>query len=277
MNPPYTISEEQKKQFAGIYVLEYMINKPHYFSIMLSGDDQDLESILEWLLVKEYVAIRKNDDYIPTEKGREALTRFLSRYSEFLNVFDIYCAVDLEVGEFAFSSYFDFEGDESWRQFLAADRWDDLRIAVAEYKKIDPIEIVFMSFIREDRFGKDEVGWQFDLLLGSVWDEILEICNTAIHWDQLGYEDEQGVVSAKEVAGDIVIQGAEIMLELHKKEADLAPKYLNQYEDEDEDESESTNGEVVEKVVIEEHSTEYYGGYMDPFYISPIWLAVWLI
>ena len=273
MEPRITLNDEKKKQFAGIYVLEYMVNKPHFFPIFLSGNDQDLESILEWLLVKDYVKIRDNEEYIPTEHGREALTKFMARYSEFLNVFDIYCAVDLAGGEFAFSSYFDFDDDTDWRQFLADDRWEDLRIAVAEYKKLDPIEIVFMSFISENRFGRDQTGWQFDLLLGSVWDEIVEICNSAIRWNELGFEDEEGTVSAKEVMEDIIIQGAEIIIELHEKEAGLAPKTFNDYNSE----PRSGNGEVVEQIVIEEHPVSYYGAYRDPYYVSPLWLALWII
>ena len=94
----------------------------------------------------------------------------------------------MEAGDFAFASYFDFDDDIRWREYLDDDRWDDLRVAVADYKKLNPVEIVFMSFISENRFGRNEVGWQFELLLGAVWDEILDICNSAIQWDQLGYE-----------------------------------------------------------------------------------------
>ena len=275
MKPPYTVSEDKKKQFAGIYILEYMINKPHHFPVLLSGNDQDLESVLEWLLIRDYIEIQDSECYIPTEKGRSALTKFLARYTEFLNLFDVYSAVDLAVGEFAFSSYFDFKDNAAWRKFLDDERWDDLRIAVAAYKKLDPIEIVFMSFIAEKRFGRDQIGWQFDLLLGSVWDEILEICNTAIHWNQLGYRNEDGAVPAEEVIEDIIIQGAELMIELHKKEADLAPKYLDNY---DREPSLNNNGNgSMEKVTIEDYPVSHYNAYRDPLYVSPFWLGLWFL
>lgn len=270
----FSISEEKKKQFAGIYVLEYMINKPQQFSIMLSGDDQDLEPILEWLLVKDYVEIRANEDYVATEKGRTSLSKFMERYSDCLNVFDLFCAVDLEAGEFAFSYYSEFDNEEEWRQFLSENRWDDLRIAVADYKKLDPVEIVFMSFINEGRFGRNQIGWQFDLLLGSVWDEILEICNTAIRWQNLGFEDDDGGVSAKAVIEDIIIQGAEIMIDLHKNEEDLTPNYFNDYNGQG---SVSANGEIVGKVRIENQPPEYYSSYLDPRFVSPIWSSNWMI
>ena len=250
-----------------------MINKPHNFPVLLGRDDQDLEPVLEWLMTKEYIEIHDSESYVPIEKGRDSLSKFMARYTEYLNIFDIYCAVDLVSGEFAFSSYFDYDDKSSWIRFINDDRWDDLRVAVADYKKLDPVEIVFMSFVSENRFGRDQSGWQFDLLLGSVWDEIFEICDTAIQWDELGFEDDQGVFSAEEVTEDIIIQGAEVMIELHRREATLAPKYLDDYNDEP-----SENGEVtVERVIIEEYPVDYYHPYLDPFYVSPLWLGIWLL
>lgn len=279
MNKPvYTINEEQKMNFAGVFVLEYMINKPSIFAVFLEGNDADLESILEWLLVKEYVAIEDKEKYIPTEKGRNCLKLFLSRYTEFLNIFDIYCGVDLEVGEFAFEEYFDYQDHGSWSHYLAQEKFEDLRIAVASYKKIDPVEIVFMSFINEERFGKNDTGWQFDLLLGTIWDQILDICNTALAWQELGHTDDQGKVSANVVIEDIIGQGTELMLELHRKEASFASASITGNRDDAGDAGDAgDDGPHVERVAIEEHPYSYYEPYHDPFYISPLWLAVWLI
>ncbi len=271
MGRPYTVSEDKKKQYAGIYVLEYMINNSMAFPLLLSGPNADLESILEWHLIKGYVDIRDKEKYVPTEKGHEVLTKFLARYSEYLNAFDIYCAVDLEAGEFAFASYFDYENASAWRAFINDERWEDLRIAVAEFKKLGPVEIVFMNFIAEKRFGRDSTGWQFDLLLGTVWDEILEICNTSIRWQDLGYEDEEGEVSGEQAIKDIITQGAELIVNLHKKEARLALPI--EHED-------SKDGnrieEVVEHVVIKEHPVDYYYDYYDPYYVSPPFRSGWM-
>ena len=270
----YTLNDEQKKQFAGAYMLNVMINTPRSFPVLLEGNEQDLEPVLEWLLMKEYIEIRNQERYVPNEKGREVLKRFLARYTEYLKVFDIYCAVDLQTGEFAFASYLDFEDNASWKNFLNDDRWDDIRLAVAEFKKLDPVEIVFMSFLNEDRFGRDETGWQFDLLLGNIWDEILLIFNTAIRWEDLGYEDEKGSVSAEDVITDIIKQGSALMIKLLEREEKLRKEQPEESEDFDDD-----NGEdhVVEKVVVEAQPTNYYYSYYDPFYVSPLWLAVWLL
>jgi len=270
----YTLNDEQKKQFAGAHLLNVMINAPRSFPVLLEGNDQDLEPVLEWLLMKEYIEIRNQERYVPNEKGREVLKRFLARYTEYLKVFDIYSAVDLQTGEFAFASYLDFEDNASWKNFLNDDRWDDLRLAVAEFKKLDPVEMVFMSFLNEDRFGRDETGWQFDLLLGNIWDEILRICNTAISWKDLGYEDERGSVNAKDVITDIIKQGSALMIKLLKREEKLHKEQPEESEDFDDD-----NGEdhVVKKVVVEEQPINYYYSYYDPFYVSPLWLTLWLL
>ena len=265
----YALNDEQKKQFAGAYLLKVMINASRSFPVLLEGNEQDLEPLLEWLLMKEYIEIRNQESYVPNEKGREVLKRFLARYTEYLKVFDIYCAVDLQAGEFAFASYLDFEDNAVWKNFLDDDRWADLRLAVAEFKKLDPVEIAFMSFLNEDRFGRDETGWQFDLLLGSIWDEILHICNTAIRWEELGYEDEQGSVRAEDVITDIIKLGSALMIKLLEKEQALRKEQPEESEEEDDD---NGGDHVVEKVAVEEQPIDYYRSYYDPFYVSPLWL-----
>ena len=212
----FTISEEQKKQYAGLYLLDYMVTESHTFPLLLEEDDTDLEPVLEWLLSKDYIGIIDNERYEQTVNGKAALSLFMTRYKEFLKTFDIFSAVDLGTGEFAFASCDEFKNETEWRNFLNNEQWDDLRVAVAEYRDMDPVEIVFMSFINENRFGKNETGWQFDLLLGTVWDEILEIADTAIRWQELGWEDEQGSVRAEDVIKDIINQGTEIMNRIHE-------------------------------------------------------------
>ncbi|MCH6255631.1 hypothetical protein MLD52_03670 [Puniceicoccaceae bacterium K14] len=214
----YTVTESQKSQFAAIYLLEYMINAPKTFALMLEREEEDLEPILEVLMVRDLIEIKDEEQYIPTEKGRKALQRFMKRYSDFLTFFDVFCAVDLGEGAFAFANYFEYDSKEAWFSFLNQDNWEDLRVAVAAYKGIDPVEIVFMSFINEERFGRNETGWTFDLLLGTVWDEILHICNSALKIEQLGWEDEDGQISGEAVMEDILAQGLALAEELHQRE-----------------------------------------------------------
>jgi len=259
------LSNEQKKRFAGIFVLDYMNKADRKIPVFLDKNDEDLEPVLEWLMAKEYIEILNQEHYEISSTGKELLKKFLCRYSDYLKMFDIFCAVDLEEGVFAFENYFHFEDQESWIEYINDDRWEDLRIAVAEFKKIDPVEIVFMSFINESRFGRNDEGWQFDLLLGSVWDEILEICETSIHWQELGYEDEEGSVEAEDVIIDIIEQGAEIMLDIIQKEKEIIDQ---------ENEEKETMDECY--IYPDEQPISYYENYRDPYYISPIWLLLLL-
>ena len=265
----YSLTEEKKKEYAGIFVLEYMINRPKTFPLFLEGNDQDLEPILEWLMTQGYVEMHKQEKYIPTNAGRKVIESFIARYSEYLNVFDVYCAIDLEQGEYAFSSYSDFDDTAKWREYLNQHRWEDMRIAVAEYKGMDPIEIVFMSFISEGRFGRNTLGWQFDLLLGSVWDEIIEICNSSIHWKQLAYTDENGEVEAESVIEHIISGGVDLIIALHEKKAVLNHA-ITQAADDEED-------HYVERVACEAHERDHYHPYKDPFYVSPLFLTLLIL
>jgi len=262
MSKKYSLSEEEKKGFAGIYLLEYMINTPYSPPIFLDGNDQDLETILAWLMAEELVKIESETKYIPTEKGRERLKKFMARYSEYLTMFDIFCAVDLESGEFAFEKWEDFENDAEFKNYIDDDRWDDLRVAVADYKEMSAVEIVFMNFINEHRFGRDESGWQFDLLLGSVWDEILDICENSVQWNELGFEDDQGVVPAEAVIEDIITQGTEIMLDL------LGERHVSEINGKS---SQVDAIYYVDEVEPPEFDDEHYKEYLDPKYKSKNW------
>ena len=263
----YTITEEQKKRFAGIYLLEYMINTPHAVPIFLDGNDKDLEVVLEWLMMQGYIQILKNEKYVPHPEGRKELEKFMRRYSDYLTMFDIFSAVDLSSGDFAFANYFDFKTDAEFHEFLDDERWDDLRVAVADFKEMDPVEIVFMSFISEKRFGRNESGWQFDLLLGSVWDDILNICNTAIQWQSLGYEDGEEKVLAEDVIFAIVEQGTNTILDLFAREE--KEKKSRSFND-------AVNGEAdddyfVDRVDMPDYDPDYYDRYRDPNYKSSWW------
>src|SRR6187431_2995877 len=114
---PWTVSDEQKLRFAGIFLLEYMINHPRIFQLWLEDEDSDLEPILEWLLVKEWIQIREAKDYIPTEEGRSVIKRFMERYARFVYFFDVFSGVDLGSGEFAFARYFEILEPDEWQAY----------------------------------------------------------------------------------------------------------------------------------------------------------------
>ena len=260
----YSISEEKKKQFAGLYLLERMINKPEVFDILLENNDADLEPILEYLLAKSLIRIEKEKLYVPSEQGRETIVKFTQKYQDFLRNFDIFCAVDLGEGRFAFEEYFELK-DGEWSDYLNQDIWEDLRVAVAEFKGVDLVEIVFMSFIHEERFGFDEKsGWQFDLLLGSVWDEILNICNSALTIKDLAYLDGDTEVSGEDVIKDVITQGAKLNHHLWQRE----DYFQNRYDNNDDS---NHPDRYVDPVHGDPQNDVVYQCYYNPFYISPVW------
>jgi len=234
-----------KKTFKSIIILNEMLSNGRNFKTIMNGDDKLLESLFIELMSKGYLST-KGDQYVVTTKGEEAFDNFMKRYTEYLKVYDVYSFVDLEKGEFAFSKYFDFSTDAAWDKFKMDSRFDDVRIAVALFKKMNPHEIVFMSFINENRFDTKSTGWQVELLSDNIWNEIDQIVETAITPEQLGSED---------VILDIIDQGSILMVDLLKKESEMKPVAT-------EDEYEE---EVVEEVT-------YYESYYDPYYVPTFWL-----
>ena len=128
------------------------------------------------------------------------------------------------------------------------ERFDDLRIAVALFKKIDPAEIVFMSFINENRFDTTAAGWQMDLLSDNDWKEIEAICATAIKPEEVG----------QDAMVDMVNQGSELMIKLMEEDA----------KQQQQDNQTVNYGDTI----VEEETVQYYEPYYDPYYVSPVWM-----
>jgi hypothetical protein len=244
------LTDDNKKTFKAIILLNEIINGTHKFKTVDNGDDSVLESLFVELMSKGY-ATTSGMYYGVTTKGQDVFDVFMKRYTEYLKVYDIYSYVDLEKGEFAFASFFDFDTDDAWANFTNNQRFDDLRIAVALFKKLDPAEIVFMSFINENRFDSTSNGWQMDLVSDNSWKEIEEICRTAIKPEEVG---EDAMV-------DMIGQGSDLMIKLLEEEQknNEQNNTVNYYE--------GTNTVVVEETV------SYYEPYYDPYYVSPIWLV----
>ncbi|MBN1961162.1 MAG: hypothetical protein JW841_09460 [Deltaproteobacteria bacterium] len=213
------IDEQVRVQYAALYLL-WLIKTPEINATALIAQGEELlEPVLKWLVEKEYVKIADNNILHSTAEGADIVAQFEQRYHHFLRDYDVFCAVDLEAGEFAVSFYDSFDDRDSWEELLAQERWDDLRLAVAEDEGIDGLEIVFMSFIQDGRYGlNSKEHWDYDRLLGSVWDEIAEVCSNAITVSDLGYEDESGeYISGEVVIADIIQQGRAILRQVQNK------------------------------------------------------------
>jgi hypothetical protein len=250
------IGEIESRNYKSLILLKELIDG-RTFRTVLNGSDNLLNGIFTELLNKGYVETSFLK-YKITEKGINAYDLFMKRYSEYLRYYDIFSFVDLEKGEFAFANYFNFETDEEWELYKMDSRFDDVRLAVASYKKINPAEIVFMSFLSDGRFDTQSVGWQANLVSNIIWDEINLICSTAIKHEELG----------QDVIEDIIQQGSQLMLELIKEE--------NRRNQENLATTEVVEETIIEETIIDDDYDEYvyYEPYCyDPFYISPIWIT----
>lgn len=257
----YELLEKDKNRFISLVLLNEIINQQVYPPVNVTGEDIYLDHHLKVMLAKGLLET-KDAAYVPTELGHTELQTFYAKYSEYLKLFDIFCAVDLESGTFAFEEInnpaFD---DDRWFDYLANERFSDVRVAVAEFKGIDPIEIVFMSFLTEGRFEVGVERWQHNLTGNDVWNEMIDICNTAITKE---YLDQDGVLE------NVIKQGAEIAIRLIKE-----VEKANTPEEEAFEEivTEEVTEEYVEVVDMPEYGYDYYDPYYDPYYISPIWLV----
>ena len=251
------VTENNKKNFRSILLLDEIITNNRQFGVVPAQDDKVLEPFFVELMSKGYLTT-SGRNYVPTAKGRESLELFNKRFQDYLKLFDIFSFVDLTKGEFAFARFFDFDTDEQWDNFTNDERFEDLRIAVALFKKMDPAEIVFMSFINEKRIDTEVTGWQMDLASDEIWKDIEEICTNALKPEDLGTPD---------VIEDIVRQGTDLMMDLLKKETERRKS------EEEENRRNNNNGSQQETIVEEYETVEYYEPYYDPWYVSPWWLV----
>jgi len=268
MPKQYTLTPERIKELGILFLLERMVNGPRSFSVLLEGNDSHLEDLLSLLLARGYVQIDGKNRYVPTREGRKIVVTFKERYQDFLKNFDCFCAVDLEEGSFAFEEFWEYEDEDEWCAYLDQERWEDLRVAVAEHKGLDPIEILFMGFINEGRIDDKKEGWQFDLVLGSVWDELVQVASSLLQVADLAYEDDDGKqVTGVTVIEDIIRQGADLNLRLLEQE-----KEMMEDDESDEDRTPYTGQpRVVPEVKPPEITYTVYESYREPRYVHPSW------
>lgn len=269
----YTLTVRDRVKYMCIVLLQEIINFQTYFPTKLLGEDTYLGPYLDQMVANGTLT-RQAGEYIPTELGRTELQNFYNKYYEYLKMFDIFCAVDLEAGEFAFERKNDESfSDEDWFNYLSQERFSDVRVAVADFKGIDPNEIVFMSFLTEGRFetvdsdGHTIPRWQYNLTNENdgIWNEIEDITNSAIDVDYL---------RADGVLEDVIKQGTALAMEqiriadelLAQDEADLA------YDEQEEEEVIYETTTYVDVVEMPYYEYDYWDPYYDPYYVSPIWL-----
>ncbi len=245
------LNDEMKQQFAGAIILEQLISEQgQIHASLLDKDDKFLEPHLDELLKKGMVEINQENFYVATKKGEDTHEKMLQQQASYSTHFDIFSHVDLGEGCFA-------DKDED---FLEDERWEDLRVAVAEFKEVDPYRMVFLAMLSDETFLENP-DWKFDLAMGSLFEEMESIVQSQLCEEELGYDGEEGWVSGHDVLQDVIEQGSQINQERFKqwKREEEAQR---QNDDSDDDEEE----EVITTV-------HYGGGYGYSPYYDP-WMTL---
>lgn len=262
----HELLQKDRDKYISWVLLNEMINFQTSFPVKIADENIYIEHYLKIMMGKGLVAVDKNS-YVPTELGRNEIVNLYAKYYEYLKIYDIFCAVDLEEGNFAFEMINTIVDDDKWNDYLSNDRFSDVRVAVAEFKGINPLEIVFLSFLNENRFDCGVDRWQHRLTGDDVWNEIQEICNTAITMEYLLPDN---------VLENVIVKGSQLALQLIKESEEAIQQ----------DEEENIQEEIIEETITEEYveivemptyGYDYFDSYYDPYYVSPIWLGAAII
>jgi len=162
-------------------------------------DDEGLESLLNFMESRDTLIVGEDNYYKVTDKGHEVYQDLVKQLEAYVSHFEVYAYVDLEQGIFG-----DPETD-----LLEGDKWFDLRVAVAEYKGIEPYRVVFLAMLSAETFYENP-DWKFDLSMDTLFLEMEQIVQEQLHVDDLRYSDSEGEVSGEQVIQDIIQQGSEL-------------------------------------------------------------------
>ena len=195
-----SLSDTQRQQFAALILLDRVVTQPgaYHAALLDSADDALLEATFRFLMNEDLVSIGDDDRYRAAPRGLRAYRDLLHRQQSYLAHFEIFARVDLGAGEFADpnSPYDD-------------PRFNYLRVAVAEYKGIDPFRMVFQALLADEAFFRER-DWKFDLALGSaLFRELEEIAASQLSLADLAYETEEGErVTGEAVLEDLILRAA---------------------------------------------------------------------
>ena len=260
------LSEETCVQFAALTLLDRVITQPEaYHAALLEEENSLLEANFDFMMKEDLVTVGEDDHFQPTDKGRKAYQTMLQQQQSYLAHFDIYSAVDMADGRFG-----DAETDD-----LGAPNWSDLRIAVGEYKGVDPYRMVFLSMLADGSFF-DNPNWKFDLVLGSsFFKEMEEIVRSQIRIGELAYQDEDGShISGERVMEDVILQGAQVNQERIQREKERQASLFEEEQENERRRDEEDDDEYDEVVYVPYDPWGPAGAYMgSAMFIEAMWLS----
>ena len=191
------LSEESKLEFAGLLIMHRLVSEgERIHSSFMESNDRLVEPYLDALEDKGLVQRGAEYYYEPTEKGKQLYQKLINQRLAYAQHFGIYERVDLGAGTFA----------DPQTDFLEDEQWADLRVAVSEFKGVDPYHMVFLAMLSDEHFFENH-NWRFDLGMGSLFEEMEKIVQDQISEDDLAYEDEEEFISGHDVLQDVIHQG----------------------------------------------------------------------
>lgn len=258
-----SLGEEACRRFAALALLDRVITDPPWHAALIENpDDYLLDDTFKYMLEQGLVDIGADDHYHATARGRGAYQRMLHQQQSYLMHFDVFAAVDLGEGVFA-----DPEVDNP-----EDPRWEDLRVAVAEYKGIDAYRMVFLSLLAAGSFFENPA-WKFDIALGSsFFKELEEVVESQLAVEELGYEAESGEwVSGEAVIEDVIAQGARVNAERLEREHDRQQTFFDEGMEPENGAGEEPAGELIPFVAYDPWGA--LDGYLSsPHYVEALWL-----
>lgn len=252
------MNKEKKERLSFAYILYQMQTKGYVPQLTLSEKETMIEPLLVGMLAEDLIKIVDDSYYEMTEKGTETAERLLLRQAEFRQMFEIFAYVDLTKGEFAYSKVYDMS-EEAWTAYTNDERWEDLRLAVMDYKKMDIDEALFLYMLDLDQLQKDD--WYWELILGTVWNEVEEMKSGLLKWQSLGDTEEE----SRDTIEDIITQGCSIAVDL-----------LNRAEEECEEEVIEDDGDGSDEEYYEDPG-EYDPPYYEHYYREPVYYQPYVV
>ncbi len=233
------VMKDWQKNVTALSVIYMMLEKGKKLPLVLEGDDQFVEPILEQMHEAGLLAVAKKDDeWIVTDKGRALRTQMVGMYDQ-MSQFEIFGAVNIERQLTSEEEAPEDPGqvyDNALDPRFAEDPSSkDLRLGMIDFigqymaeklegKAIDPYAVVFMQKLADKEFDVDHL-W-FDLRVGALFKQVEEIVDSAYKWrDAASTED-----NARAAMAAIYTAG---LLEQRKREGNTCSScgfYLAVYE-----------------------------------------------
>lgn len=228
----YKVSTEKALIFASTFLLVQLERKELSLKEEYKGAEFQLREIIDFLSIQGYLSFSNEGAYALTEKGVVTVAAFENRYSNILTYIDIFSAIDLERGIFAFEKFGTFGSEKEWQDYLNAENWADLRVAMIDYLDGDAVEFVFSQMLLDKGLTVEEYSWKSDLTNGAWWREIQDICDNAIQEEDLSCVIEGRSVSGEQVLEDIFDQGIDLLAKLIPEDTGLKERVNSWYSDE---------------------------------------------